>query len=76
MPKTEVFWNIRSSSVLLRQSPNHEKKLTLGLTNGTSELAIQHLSIAFSGEKFDNRFEKQEEAQIVFTNYVCAAGSV
>jgi hypothetical protein len=74
--KAEVFWNTRISSVLLRQSPYHEKKLSLGLTNDTNDLAIQHLSIAFSSGKFDNRFEKQEEAQILFTNHVCAAGPV
>jgi len=58
MPKAEVFWNIQISSVLLRQSPNHEKKLTLGLTNDTNDLVNQHLSVTFSGGKFDNRFEK------------------
>jgi len=76
MPKAEVFWNIRISCVLLRQSPNHEKKLTLGLTNDTNDLANQHLSVTFPGGKFDNRFEKQEEVQILLTNYVCVAGSV
>jgi hypothetical protein len=48
----------------------------LGFTNDTNDLAIQHLSITFSGGKFDNRDEKQEEAQILFNNYVRAAGSV
>jgi len=76
MPKAEVVRNIRISSVLVRQTPNHEKQLTLGFTNDTTDLAIRHLSIAFSGGKFDNRFEKQEEAQILLNNYVCAAFSV
>ena len=42
MQKAEVFCNIRISSVLLRQTPNHEKKPTLGLTNDTNDLPSQH----------------------------------
>jgi hypothetical protein len=76
MPKAVVVWIIRISSVLLRQTPNHEKQLTLGFTNDTNDLAIRHLSVTFSGGKHDNRFEKQEEAQILLNNYVCAAVSV
>jgi len=34
------------------------------------------LSITLYDGKFDNRFEKQEEAQILLINYVCAAVSV
>jgi len=76
MPNAEVFWNNRISSVLLRLSPNHEKKLPLGFTKDTNDLVIQHLSITFSGRKFYNRFKKQEAAQIMSNNYVCAASSV